>query len=254
MRLLNQGLTPVVTRMTDAYALPMHCLPHAPRTTIESIEEVTMSSEDILNRSALLTDLGYSHPEAQAEAVEILIIAKLTARHKIGILAAKRERCLRALLDHLCRRCKRCKATPSDGRRIVPVGRETECDICHGSPNALAVSQAAEACHRSGIFRIVIVGGSPSLHQEMSRLCPPSIHLRFVVGDDVHRKQEARSNQRWAELIVIIGGSILKHSVSTLYTLNVPTGTGYVLQVRRGGVEAVANEIREHAQRRRPQL
>lgn len=203
-------------------------------------------SEVVLDRAALLTELGFSHPEAQRVAVDVLVAAGLTTPRKTGIVASKRERCREVLTRSLVRRCTRCLEIDHGPRIVVPVGHKLECDQCHGSPNARAIMDAAHACRGAGIARVVIVGGAPRLHQELRRLWPADIELRIVPGDDKHRKADATGNLRWADVVLVLGGTILAHRVSALYTSATGPGVARVIQAYRTGIEAIGEALLVH--------
>jgi hypothetical protein len=202
---------------------------------------------DDVEREALLAELGYSHPEAQREALAVLEAARLTNARKSRIALAKRERCQAALAAALVRRCDRCgrRDGPADGRRPVPVGRADECDVCGGSPNRLAVRDAATAFRARGLARLAVVGGSPAAREELRELWPADLELKLVDGTGRHDRKAASAVLRWADVVLVWGSTPLDHRVSTLYTA-APAGGAGVVGVTRRGVEALAEALRRH--------
>lgn len=201
-----------------------------------------------LDREVLLDELGYRAPGAQAAAVEVLAGAGLTNPRKTKIAAAKRDRCRAVLAAALVRLCERCLPGPDgDERRRVPVAEPTECELCEGSNNKLAVDRAISAFRRRGLRRLVVVGGSPSVHQELRALWPGDLELRIVDGRD--RRQDralARANVEWADVVIVWGSTVLDHRVSTLYTGQEGDGRRKVIAVGRRGVEALAEGVVRH--------
>ena len=216
---------------------------------------------DTLERAKLLAELGYGHPQASLRAVEILTAANLTNPRKTGIAAAKRERVQAVLQQALLRLCARCMAQgqahgqahglgqghhtsgPDEDREAVPTQDQRHCERCGGSANRLAVDRAAAACRRSGIRRVVVVGGAPGVHRALTDLWPSDVELRIVPGTDRHVGRQARTNLEWAGLVVVWAATELDHKVSTLYTDGKPKN---VIVATRRGIEALAERIATH--------
>jgi hypothetical protein len=191
--------------------------------------------------------LGYSHPEAQAAALEVLIARGLTNPRKTRIAEFKRSGSREALSAELERLCERCsQRPPPSGRRRVPVGEPSECERCGGSPNKVAVEEAARLFRMRGLRRLLIVGGAPKVHQEFRDLWPDDLELRIVPGDERHNATDARAQLRWADLVIVAGGSILPHKISLLYTATTGAVAAKVIQVNRRGVEALASRLSQH--------
>jgi hypothetical protein len=212
-----------------------------------------MSPNDVIDRAALLRDLGYTHAEAQEAAIEALIEAGLTNARKTGITTAKGDRVREVLSGALVRLCHRCQAhAAADGRRVVPCGHPTECDRCGGSPNAHALERAWAAMRERTLRKLLVVGGSPAVHTELRSRWPSDLELRIVPGDGNHDQGSAGQNLRWADVVVVLGGSILAHKVSTLYTRPDGREAWKVVTVHRRGVSVLAEEVLRHVELRDP--
>ena len=210
-----------------------------------------MATNGVLDRKAFLAELGYSDPAAQTAAIEVLVKAKLTTPKKTGIAAEKRSRCRDVLSRHLVLLCRRCRSVHGqDARKVVPAAKAADCERCHDQPNRLAVKSVAALLRRSGVSRVVVVGGSPRLRRELDSLWPRDLELRLVSGTGQHTLKDAKANLDWADVVVIWGPTQLKHKVSKLYEGRAASRTGQVISVRRRGIEALCQELRTWAGRR----
>ena len=205
-----------------------------------------MRRETPLPLGQLLDELGYGHPVARGRAMEILVGAGLTTGKKSGIAAGKRTLVRDLLKRSLIRQCLRCE---EEGlQKSVPVERATDCESCGGSPNRGEMNQAWMALRKKSIRRVLIVGGGPGVHSEIRMLAPKDIELRIIPGDGNENEKSARSNLAWADLVVVWGGSILSHRVSTLYTDDRSRAKGKVVSLQRRGLASLAKRIREHCE------
>ncbi len=202
---------------------------------------------DVLNRSELLKELGYGHPDAARAAVDLLVAAGLTNEKKVGIAANKKERCRAILSQALVRLCGRCMALPrGDARPAVPALEPRFCEVCQGSPNRLAVRRAAEVFRRKRLRRLVVVGGAPGVHKVLEELWPDDLELRIVSGTERHTGESARTNLGWGDAVAVWGSTELNHKVSLLYTRNDGVNAHKVFTVHRRGIEALAQALLDH--------
>lgn len=170
---------------------------------------------------AWLSAEGFDLPEARARARESLEAVGLTRPGKTRMSAAKEERARTLLDEQLYRHC----ATPAcvaaaarSGRIPVRTAQRTACASCGGSDNRRAEEALVAACARSGIRRLTIVGGSPSVREELRDALSDRLELRLVDGTERRTLAQARLDLEWADLVLLWGGSELDHRVSTLYT------------------------------------
>lgn len=199
---------------------------------------------DTLPRAALLRELGYGHPDAASRATSILVAEGLTNPKRDNIAAAKRERVREVLGEWLVRACERCAPSlPDDGRERVPVAEASDCELCQGSSNRAAIERAADVMRRAHRRKLVVVGGSPGVHEALRRLWPADLELRIIDGTERHTSAEARGHLAWADAVVVWASSELDHKVSEHYT-NAPEPQRHkVTIVPRRGIEALADGI-----------
>jgi len=150
-----------------------------------------------------------------------------------------------AVFARLCSRCA--SSRPPDGREVVVV-LAPSCSYCGGSANAGALRELAEECAQRGVRRLVVVGGSPAVRQEMMGL-GSALELRLIEGTERRTKAEAAGDVEWADVIVVCGASELNHKVSNLYTRD-PRARKRLAVSSRRGVEAIAGAVVEHLRRR----
>jgi hypothetical protein len=168
--------------------------------------------------ATLLRDAGFVGPAAE-QARSALEEAKLTRHGKTRIALEKVPRVLDLLSDRFLQYCGSPECLDvlrplKPGARPVVVPND-HCGACSGSDlqgRAIRIGQALTAA-----VRIVVVGGSPRVRDQLARLNVPYLELRLVSGLDKRTIDQARADCRWADLVVVLGSSELKHKVSGLY-------------------------------------
>jgi hypothetical protein len=200
---------------------------------------------DAINLDKLLREEGFDTDEAIAAAKQALVAAKLTRPGKEGIAADKRPAVRQALSEAFFRTCGHadCEAmSPQAGRTDQALVRVqlASCQVCGGSSNRRAAQSAAECLRSRGIQRVLVVGGTPTLHGELSALFAGSgLQFTYVDGTaSVYTSKDAANHLRWAQVAVVWGSTPLPHKVSKLYTDDPPASVR-VIQISRRGIEAV---------------
>ena len=111
----------------------------------------------------LLASLGLTG-EVATRAQAILEDAGVTNARKQRISLTKAELVEATLDERLQRVCHSCRTrVAADGREVVQVP-PAACPVCRGSANARAVREMVEACRRSNVLRLVVVGGGRVLY------------------------------------------------------------------------------------------
>lgn len=196
----------------------------------------------------LLSSLGLTGEDAEVGRI-VLETAGLTNPRKTRISRAKEGAVRDALDAEIARLCRRCADGAAGEPRLVVVVAHDACARCAGSANTRALDDLAAAAAKAGVTRLVVVGGSPDIRRELSRL-PAPLEVRLVVGVERRTGEQARRDVDWADVVVVCGSSELYHRVSNLYTRE-PAARGKLVVSARRGVEAIAGEIVEHLARRR---
>ena len=132
---------------------------------------------------------------------------------------------------------------------LIPVRNAALCRLCGGSTIRRSLQELAESCRKSGISRILVVGGSPASHKEIRERGPPDVTFRLVAGDVERNRQRVTADLRWSQLAVIWGGTILGHSVSAGYTGRSVQGSPFIVRLNRRSVEALCSEVVSHLER-----
>jgi hypothetical protein len=128
----------------------------------------------------------------------------------------------------------------------VAAHAQHHCQVCGGSANRRAIQRAAATFARHGVSRIVVVGGSPAVHEELERLKPEAWSLRLVDGTQRRTGDLARTDLRWAQLVLVWGSSELDHKVSALYTGVREPGGAAVVTLNRRGIAALLEAAVRH--------
>jgi hypothetical protein len=169
------------------------------------------------------------------------------AEEKLGAArAALAASLLRVCGDAECARLAR--RGPGAERQAVRVPAPV-CEVCGGSNNRRAVRALAERLRRSGLRRLLVVGGKQAQHAELREaLAAAGLELRCVDGTSgTFSRRDAAPQLEWAQLLVVWGGTQLPHKVSRLYTDDPPRHLrGRTVKLAKRGVEAVCREILQH--------
>lgn len=198
---------------------------------------------------ALLAELGFSAPAARERGRAALQEAKLTRAGKQRISEEKLPRVREALAARFFVHCSSTAciaAAKASGREPVPTDLKSACEKCGGSDNRRAGADLVAACRRHGVMRLVVVGGSPSVREELASVIGGALELRLVDGTERRTGDKARGDLAWADLVLIWGASELHHKVSLLYTQAPPPLRSKVILSAKRGVAALLQAAIEH--------
>jgi len=201
---------------------------------------------------AWLSTEGFDLPEGRTRAREALEAAGLTRAGKARMSAAKEERARSVLDAQLFKHC----ATPAcvaaaarSGRSPVRTAHRTACGSCGGSDNRRAEEALLGACERAGVRRLGIVGGSPSVREELRDALSRRLELRLIDGTERRTLNQARLDLELADLVLLWGGSELDHRVSTLYTGAAPPLRRKLVHTSKRGIAALLEAAVVHLSR-----
>lgn len=198
---------------------------------------------------AFLRDAGFVTDASRAAARRALEEAGVTNPRKKAMAVEKLARARAALEQRILRLCgdDRCRElTAGDGRQPVEVDRSA-CAVCGGSNNRRALRAMVAACRRSGVRRLLVVGGTSSQDVEMrEHLGGAELEVRFVSGlQKLPNRAAAERDCAWADCVVVWAPSPLPHKVSDLYGRDVCVAPRNVT-VHRRGIEGLADEVSRH--------
>jgi len=211
---------------------------------------VEAADADVLIADAL-ADLGFATDEARGRARAVLEAANLTNTRKQRIAASKLPAvadALRARLVVVCSRGSCRAAAQQSGRELIDAAQPSHCEVCGGAANRTEVDRMVGALSRAGYRRLVVVGGSPSTHEEIRALIDTRLELRLVPGTDRRTSRAAKADLDWADIVVVWGGTQLDHKISELYTTARPP---HVITCPRRGIAALAATVIRHLAVRR---
>jgi hypothetical protein len=202
---------------------------------------------------AWLVEHGYGLPAAKAKAHSALEEAGLTRAGKQRISEEKLPRVLDALRARFCLHC----ATPEclafakgSGRELLACDPKSACERCGGSNNRRAEADLIEACAKAGVKRLVIVGGSPAVREELEGALGSAMQLRMIDGTERRTIDNAKADMQWGDLILLWGASELHHKVSMQYTnLTQPDFKRKLVRVQQRGIAALLHAAIDHLNR-----
>jgi hypothetical protein len=202
-----------------------------------------------------LAENGFGLQQARLSARTALEEAGLTRPGKQRISAQKLPRVRKVLQERFVLHCAEpaCSGyAAGTGREAVLCDPKSACERCGGSANARAEAALLESAGRHGLRRLVVVGGSPSVREELERSLGADIELRMIDGTERRTQDRARSDLEWADLVLVWGASELHHKVSWLYTQGPPQQRRKVVHVTRRGVAALLAAAVEHLEKGSP--
>ncbi|HUM12212.1 MAG TPA: hypothetical protein VLT82_14800 [Myxococcaceae bacterium] len=201
---------------------------------------------------AWLSAEGFDLPDGRAAARDSLEAAGLTRAGKARMSAAKEGRARAVLAERLFKHCATpaCVAAASrSGRTPVRTAHRIACASCGGSDNRRAEVALVTACEGAGIRRLAIVGGSPSVREELRDSLSGRLELRLIDGTERRTLAQARLDLDWADLVLLWGGSELDHRVSTLYTGAPPPLRRKLVHTSKRGIAALLEAAVVHLSR-----
>lgn len=201
---------------------------------------------------AWFTGAGLELPEPRARARQALEEEGLTRPGKKRISDEKVPRVEALLAARFFRHCgsPECLRVAQQSGREPLLAAKRACERCGGSDNHRAGIALIEAFRRCSFRKLCVVGGSPSVRQELRAELADSIELKMVDGTERRTGDQARADMEWADLVLVWGASELHHKVSMLYTQGPSALRHKVLTVPRRGVAALLGAAVEHLQKK----
>lgn len=202
---------------------------------------------------AWLTQRGYASAEARAAARSELEARGLTRAGKQRMSDEKLPRAAEALQAKFALHCLTPECTAwarASGRVPLACDPRTHCERCGGSENRRAEAELKEAFRRAGVKRLLVVGGSPSVREDLTEHLGGEIELRLVDGTERRTLDRARADLEWADVALVWGASELHHKVSLQYTQAPPPLNKKVVNSRQRGIKMALGEVVEHLGRR----
>lgn len=173
--------------------------------------------------------------------------AGLSAPRKTNIAAHKQaqvEELLAARFIRVCESGECVTKARTDGRERVMVPT-SECEMCAGGNAEHALAVMFEHLATAGIRRVLVVGGSPTVHAELSRrFAATKVALDIVDGERALDARRAEALATRADVIVVWGSTLLGHRVSTLFTQ--PKYGAKRVPLARRGLRSFADAVTEH--------
>ncbi|MBU8894881.1 hypothetical protein DRW03_01315 [Corallococcus sp. H22C18031201] len=199
-----------------------------------------------------LAERGLTLTETRARAREVLEGAGLTRQGKARMSEPKLLRAAELLTERffpVCADPACLQVARASGREPLRVEPRSHCARCGGSANHRAEVAFLEACRRHGVHRVVVVGGSPAVREELEAKLGEHIALRMVDGTERRTADRAKSDLEWGDLVLVWGATELHHKVSGHYTHGPSIHHHKVVHVVRRGVAALLDEAIIHLQR-----
>jgi len=201
---------------------------------------------------AWLQDIGFGPGPAGKAARAVLEETQLTRAGKARMSITKLERATAELAARFSLHCSSpacAEAARRSGRAVLPAATKALCPHCGGSDNARAAQDLIAACASAGVRRLLVVGGSPSVREELHAALGPTLELRTVDGTERRTQERARGDLDWADLVLLWGATELDHKVSTHYAHPPAAQRKKLVHVARRGITALLAAAVEHIRR-----
>jgi hypothetical protein len=202
---------------------------------------------------AWLAASGYGTPQSRAAARAELEAQGLTRAGKQRMSDEKLPRATEVLRAKFALHCTSPECTQwakYSGRTPVQCEPRTACERCGGSENRRAEAELKEAFKRAGVKKLLVVGGSPSVREDLEEHLGSEISLRLVDGTERRTFDRAKADLEWADVALVWGASELHHKVSMQYTNATPPLNKKVVNSRQRGIKMALGEVVEHLERR----
>lgn len=202
---------------------------------------------------AALNELGYGLSDVRQRARSVLEEAGLTRAGKTRISEEKLPKIEALLHERFFLQCGRPEClgyAKSSGREPLLAEPKTRCERCGGSANKRAETELVEAFRNKGLRKLVIVGGSPAVREELEAAFADQLELRMVDGTERRTSDRAKSDLEWGDVVLVWGASELHHKVSMLYTNAPPPLKKKVIHVAKRGIAALLAEAVAHVRGR----
>lgn len=200
---------------------------------------------------AWLTEHGYGLPAVKPKARAALEEAGLTRPGKLRMSDEKLPKALAALQARFCLHCAGPECigfAKASGREPLPCDPRATCERCGGSANRRAAADVLEAFAKGNVKRLVIVGGSPAVREELEATLGTALQLRMIDGTERRTIDHARADMQWGDLVLLWGASELHHKVSMQYT-NLTELKWKLVRVQQRGVAALLQAAVDHLRR-----
>lgn len=199
---------------------------------------------------AWLTEHGYGLPAAKARARAALEASGLTRAGKLRMSDEKLPKVLELLRTRFCLHCPTPECVgfaKGSAREPLACNPKSTCERCGGSDNRRAETDLIDACRVAGVQRLVVVGGSPAVREELDAALGKALELRMVDGTERRTIDHSRADMQWGDLVLLWGASELHHKVSMQYTnLTQPEFKRKLVRVQQRGVAALLQAAVEH--------
>jgi len=189
-----------------------------------------------------LAERGITVMESRTRARTALEEVGLTRPGKTRISEPKLPRAEQLLAERFYRVCSASEChhvARASGRALLPVDPRSHCEHCGGSNNRRAEVAFLETCHRRGVRKVVVVGGSPAVREELEDKLNGPLQLRMVDGTERRTGSQAQGDLEWGDLVLVWGATELHHKVSSHYTQPGTPHRHKVVHVVRRGVAAL---------------
>jgi hypothetical protein len=200
-----------------------------------------------------LLSVGFGPGPSRQAARAALEQVQLTRPGKARMSQQKLERATAELNSRFSLHCSSPACTEAarrSGRQVLPAATKALCPHCGGSDNARAAQDLLASCAKAQVRRLLVVGGSPSVREELHAALGGALELRTVDGTERRTQDRARSDLEWADLILLWGATELDHKVSSLYTRPPEAQRKKLVQVARRGIAALLTAAIEHIRRK----
>ncbi|MFT3837622.1 MAG: hypothetical protein QM723_11560 [Myxococcaceae bacterium] len=199
-----------------------------------------------------LGEQGYGLPAARERALQALITAGITRAGKARISVEKLPRAEEQLGSRFFLHCPNPECVTNakaSGREPVLTSEKNKCNSCGGSDNRRAVKELIDAFASRGWKKLVVVGGSPSVREELERSLGSALTLRVVDGTERRPIERAKADLDWADVVLVWSASELHHKVSLQYTQVAGEAKKKLVHCHRRGIAQLLGEAVAHARK-----
>lgn len=173
------------------------------------------------NLGTLLTDAGATDLRQQARVLQAMLASRESA---VVLIRAIRQVDAQALAKLMPRTVQRTCAHPVcnqvtalDERVPLRVDHDADCEVCKGDAAHRWFSRMVRECGRSGVRRLLVVGGDP-VHERLRGLSQGEpVDLRLVNDGEAAHAARVQGRIEGCDLLVVWSGGVVSADVSEPY-------------------------------------
>lgn len=172
--------------------------------------------------STLLARVGMADVESQAQVVMAALGQREAAQALLRLLRpSDGDQCVRLLTERVRRCCvdPLCNQVVANQNLIaLRVDAESACEVCHGNNERRWFLRMTQECERAGVRRLLLVGGTDAVHEQVRGLCQGlRVDFRIVGAHEELVAARIQGRVEGCDMLVLWGPELVDAATSAAY-------------------------------------